>query len=36
MLGEFLEKNCPDVVVKNVIKHGSEWPDFLDSVSNNT
>jgi hypothetical protein len=30
MLGEFLEKNCPDVSVKTVIKHSSEWDDFLD------
>ena len=33
MLGEFLEENCPDVAVKIVIKHQSEWPEFLDSVS---
>ena len=33
MLGEFLEKNCPDVSVKIVIKHTSEWTEFIDSVS---
>ena len=33
MLGEYLEKNCPDVSVKVVIKHQSEWNEFLDSVS---
>lgn len=32
MLGEMLEKNCPDVSIKTVIKHQSEWPEFLDSV----
>ena len=33
MLGEFLEKNCPDVSVKIVIKHTTEWNEFIDSVS---
>ena len=33
MLGEFLEKNCPDVSVKIVIKHTSDWTEFIDSVS---
>ena len=33
MLGEFLEENCPDVSVKVVIKHNSEWNDFIDAVS---
>ena len=33
MLGEFLEKNCPDVSVKIVIKHTSEWTEFIESVS---
>ena len=32
-LGEFLEKNCPGVSVKLVIKHKSEWAEFLDAVS---
>jgi len=32
MLGEFLEKNCPDVFVKIVIKHSSEWNEFIDST----
>jgi len=32
MLGEFLEKNCPDVSVKIVIKHTSEWTEFIDST----
>ena len=32
-LGEFLEKNCPSVSVKYVIKHKTEWADFLDAVS---
>ena len=32
ILGEFLEKNCPDVAVKFIIKHQSEWSDFLDAV----
>ncbi len=32
-LGEFLEKNCPNVTVKYVIKHKSEWSAFLDAVS---
>lgn len=31
-MGEFLEKNCPDVSVKTIIKHQSEWNEFLDSV----
>jgi len=31
-LGEFLEKNCPGVSVKLVIKHKSEWSEFLDAV----
>ena len=31
-LGEFLEKNCPSVSVKYVIKHKTEWSAFLDSV----
>jgi hypothetical protein len=35
MLGEFLEKNCPDVSVKVIIKHQTEWGEFLDSVRNN-
>jgi hypothetical protein len=35
-LGEFLEKNCPDVSVKLVIKHKKEWSEFLDSVSLHT
>jgi len=29
-----LEKNCPDVSVKIIIKHQSEWSEFLDAVSN--
>jgi hypothetical protein len=33
MLGEFLEKNCPDVSVRTIIKHQTEWKPFLDSVS---
>ena len=33
MLGEFLEKNCPDVSVKIVIKHTADWTEFIDSVS---
>jgi len=32
-LGEFLEKNCPSVSVKYVIKHKTEWAEFLDAVS---
>lgn len=31
-LGEFLEKNCPSVSVKYVIKHKTEWSAFLDST----
>lgn len=34
-MGEFLEKNCPSVSVKFVIKHKSEWAEFLDAVSSN-
>ena len=34
-MGEFLEKNCPSVSVKYVIKHKSEWAEFLDAVSLN-
>jgi hypothetical protein len=33
MLGEFLEKNCPDVSVKIVIKHTTDWTEFIESVS---
>jgi hypothetical protein len=33
MLGEFLEKNCPDVSVRTIVKHQSEWKPFVDSVS---
>jgi len=32
MLGEFLEQNCPDVSVKTVIKHSTEWNEFVDST----
>jgi hypothetical protein len=32
MLGEFLEKNTPDVSVQYVIKDRSEWSEFIDSV----
>ena len=31
-LGDFLEKNCPGVSVKLVIKHKSEWSEFLDAT----
>jgi hypothetical protein len=33
MLGEFMEQNCPDVSVKVVIKHNSDWNEFIDAVS---
>ena len=33
MLGEFLEKNAPDVTVKVIIKSQEDWGDFLDTVS---
>jgi len=32
MLGEFLEKNCPDVSVKIVIKHTTDWTEFIEST----
>jgi hypothetical protein len=32
ILGEFLEAKCPDVSVKIVIKHQTEWNDFLDNT----
>jgi hypothetical protein len=32
MLGEFLEENCPDVSVKVVIKHNSDWNEFIDAT----
>ena len=32
ILGEFLNKNAPDVSVQFVIKDSSEWKDFLNSV----
>ena len=32
IIGEFLQANCNDVSVKTVIKHKTEWNDFLDSV----
>lgn len=32
-MGEFLEKNCPGVSVKLVIKHKKEWSEFLDAVN---
>ena len=34
MLGEFLEKNAPDVSVQVVIKSNEDWGDYIDSVSN--
>lgn len=27
-----MERNCPDVRVKMVIKHKTEWSEFLDAV----
>ena len=33
MLGEFLEKNCPDVSVQVVIKSNEHWGEYIDSVS---
>jgi len=33
MLGEFLEKNAPDVSVQVVIKSNEDWGDYIDSVS---
>ena len=32
ILGEYLNKNAPDVSVQFVIKDGSEWKEFLNSV----
>ena len=32
-MGEYLEENCNDVTVKTVIKHESEWGDFLENVT---
>ena len=32
LLGEYLEKNCPDVSVKFIIKHQSEWADFITAT----
>jgi hypothetical protein len=32
MLGEYIEKSCPDVAVKFVIKDASEWAEFIDST----
>lgn len=31
-LGEFLETNCTGVSVVTVIKHKSEWSDFLNAT----
>ena len=33
MLGEFLEKNAPDVSVQVVVKSNEDWGDYIDSVS---
>lgn len=33
MLGEYLEKNCPDVSVQVVIKSNEDWGEYIDSVS---
>jgi len=32
ILGEYLNKNAPDVSVQFVIKDSSEWKEFLNSV----
>jgi hypothetical protein len=32
IVGEFMERNTPDVQVKYVIKDNSEWKEFVDSV----
>ena len=33
MLGEFIERNAPDVSVQLVIKSKEDWDDYLDAVS---
>ena len=33
MSGEFMEQNCPDVPAEVVIKHNSDWNEFIDAVS---
>ena len=32
ILGEFLEKNCPDVSVQMIVKDDSEWEKFVDNL----
>jgi hypothetical protein len=32
IVGEFLEKNTPDVKVKYIIKDSSEWKEFLEKL----
>lgn len=32
ILGEFLEKNCPDVSVQIIVKDENEWETFVDGL----
>lgn len=32
IIGEYIEKNCPDIKVKIIIKDASEWDQFADAV----
>ena len=36
MLGEFLEKNAPDVSVQVVVKSNEDWGEYIDAVSVHT